>query len=727
MTQINKRRRFLFRLIIINVALLIASFFWYARQENRIQLAVAKSGQNFYSYSLPGAALDRVWVRNIALTNVALNQLLAETDYTFVEAVRLTTGEARAWADLGCGADDCALATFYNFDAGGTIEAVVNLETAVTVAFWQNPLARPAGSSLIAAKVLDIAAADAEVQALLGDIRAEEQVMVPMSGWLVDDACRDQWCVDLTYHDPAGSGRIVHVFVNVEQERVARIFYTRGRANQPTSAIPPMQRYAYTDDCKEQDGWSVCWEMTAHDGILFRDATYNGNLVFASAKISQVEAWYPSWPGGYRDEIGFNASVPPFGGTQITDLADGFEVRQLFTEFTHWPNCICCYRYEQVMQFFADGSFSPQFVSHGPGCDDLSIYRPFWRIDMDIDGPEGDHVAVWQDGEWREAETEFELYPVVDDVAPDGTKLGTFDGDTLYTWQMARTDPLGLDEARLFVLQKKEEEGDGPIATGPGDTFQPPRQWLDGEPISGQNIVVWFVPLLKTKKSNPLWCMPDPEPGINQCTAVLRIAPATELRQPTVTEIEEARATPKATVTATAVPTPAPTATPRPVQGDDAADIILNSGCGACHTIGALGEARKVGPDLTHIADTAGERVPGLSAAEYIRQSILEPNAFIAPACPNGPCLENIMPRDYRQRLSDEQIDLIVDFLLTKVATAVAPTAIGANTSASTPKAQPAAKTTPILPQTTNTPLVAIQILLVTLVLLLTLFRLTKE
>lgn len=729
---LNRRQRILLRLILINVALLSATLFWYGQQGKNIQLAIAKSGQNFYSYTLPGVALDRAWVQNVALTDVALNQLLAETKATFIEAVRLTAGESRTWADMGCGADNCALATFYNLDAGGTIEAVVNLETAVTVAFWQNRLARPGGSSLIAAKVLDIAAANAEVQALLGDIRQQEQVMVPMSGWLFDDACRDQWCVDLTFHDPAGSGRIVHVFVNVEQEQVARVFYTRGRANQPTAAIPPMQRYAFTNGCNEQYGWNVCWEMTAHDGILFRDASYNEQLVFASAKISQVEAWYPSWPGGYRDEIGFNASVPPFGDTQVNDLGAGFEVRQLFTEFTHWPNCICCYRYEQIMQFNADGSFIARFESHGPGCDDLSVYRPFWRIDVGGSSADGGRAVVWQDGVWREADIEFELFPFVDDVAPDGTKLATFDGDSLYTWQMTRTDPLGLDEARLFVLQKKAEEGDGPIPTGPGDTFQPPRQWLDEEPLPGQDIVVWFVPLLKTRKSDPLWCMPDPEPGLNQCMAILRVAPAAELRQPTLAEIETARATPVATPTAVPTPvlTPEATPTPRPVEGDDVADLILNAGCGSCHTIGALGEARKVGPDLTYMADVAAGRVPGLSAADYVRQAILEPNAYIVSDCPNGPCLANIMPRDYGQRLTGEQIDLIVDYLLTTVATAAAPATaapIGATTSLSTPKAQPAAKTTPLSPTADNMPAIAIQILLVTLVLLLTLFRLAGK
>ncbi len=723
----TKRRRLLGRLIILNVVLLILSFFWYGRQSRQIQVAVAKSGQSFYAYTLPQTAVNPTWARNVLLANPALHDAISAKSLEFVNAVPLTDAEARAWADLGCGPANCIQATLYNHAEGGTVEAIIQRETAVVLATWSDPYARPAGTPLIARRALDIAAADPQVQALLGNIKNQEQVMVPMSGWLTDDACRDQWCVDLTYADPAGSGRIVHLFVNMEENELARIFYTRGRPDQPAAAIPPMQRFAFSDGCHEQYGWNVCWAMTAHDGILFSDATFDGRLIFSNVKIPQVEAWYPSWPGGYRDEIGFSASVPPFGNTQVNDLGNGFEVRQLFTEFTHWPNCVCCYRYEQIMRFFGDGRFEPRFVSHGPGCDDLSIYRPFWRIDMDLNGPEGDTAWLWHEGEWQEAATEFEIFPVVDDVAPDGTRLALQDDDLLYTWEMARTDPLGLDEARLFVLQKKDGEGTGPVATGPGDTFQPPRQWLDDEPLPNQDLVVWFMPLLKTRKTEPLWCMPDPEPGINQCEGILRIAPAAELRVPTIEEIELAQQTPEPTPTPSITPTPAPTPTPRPVQGDDAADLVLNAGCGACHMIGSLGEAHKVGPDLTNIREVAGERVPGLSAVEYVRQSIVDPNAFIVAECPNGPCLANIMPRDYGERLTDEQIEAIVNYLLNEVEPVPTRQSIGAaNAGLATPKAQPAAKTA--VPQTPETaPTIAIQLLLVTLVLLLTLFRLAKN
>ena len=721
----SQRQRFIGRLIFINALLLLGCFFWLTQQQNNIQLAVAKGGHTFYAYTLPETAVDATWVRNVVLTE--LSTQLDGKEIDFVNAVPLPATDGLRWAEDGCADGRCIQATLYNYTDGGSVEIIINLDNAEVVAHWSDEYARPGGSTIITPKVLNIAAANAEVRQLLGDVHNLEQAMVPMSAWLVDDDCRDEWCVDLTFHDPAGSGRIIHVFVNMEQEKVARIFYTRGRKDIEANAIPPIQRYAYTDGCQEQYGWEVCWEMTANDGVNFYDAAYKGDPIFSSAKMPQVEAWYPSWPGGYRDEIGFRSSVPPFGDTDITDLGDGFEVKQLFTEFTHWPNCVCCYRYEQIIRFYEDGSFEPRFVSHGPGCDDLSIYRGFWRIDMALENENRNNVWVWEKDSWVQAEEEFELYPFTDDVAPDGTKLGIAGDELLYTWQMEATDPLGLDEARVFVLQGKEGEGDGPTQPGPGDTFIPPRQWLDGDSLQDENIVIWFVSLLKSKKVEPYWCMPDPEPGINQCEAILRIVPVEELYQPTEEELLILQATPTPSptplpgVTPTLTPTPQPTATPRTIQGDNVEDLLLNSGCGSCHSVGFLGEPRKVGPDLSNIGLIASERVPGQSAEEYLREAIVDPDAYIVSDCPNGPCLANVMPPNYGQQFTDEQIEDIVAYLMAQDGTAV-PTHQPVPAS----KALPAAKTT-ARTSINNAPLITAQILLVTLVFLLTLFRLLKD
>lgn len=111
-------------------------------------------------------------------------------------------------------------------------------------------------------------------------------------------------------------------------------------------------------------------------------------------------------------------------------------------------------------------------------------------------------------------------------------------------------------------------------------------------------------------------------------------------------------------------PTPTPAALPPDASPIEIGQFVYTAqGCAGCH--GEPGGNGVVGPAITGIASRAGGTVPGLSAEEYIRQSILEPNAFIVPQCPTGPCLPNLMPQDYGQKLSPAELDGLVEFLLT--------------------------------------------------------------
>jgi mono/diheme cytochrome c family protein len=94
-------------------------------------------------------------------------------------------------------------------------------------------------------------------------------------------------------------------------------------------------------------------------------------------------------------------------------------------------------------------------------------------------------------------------------------------------------------------------------------------------------------------------------------------------------------------------------------------EIMAAMGCGACHTIaGVEGMAGKVGPELTHIGTIGATRKPGMSAQDYIRESIVDPNAFIAPECPTGPCVTpSDMPPIFGDRLTAKQLETLVDFL----------------------------------------------------------------
>ncbi len=79
--------------------------------------------------------------------------------------------------------------------------------------------------------------------------------------------------------------------------------------------------------------------------------------------------------------------------------------------------------------------------------------------------------------------------------------------------------------------------------------------------------------------------------------------------------------------------------------------------CDVCHSV-RPGDGG-VGPSLAGVADRAATRVPGLDADEYLRQSILDPDAYVVDGYRAGQMLDV-----YEQRLSPEQIDALVAYLL---------------------------------------------------------------
>ena len=81
--------------------------------------------------------------------------------------------------------------------------------------------------------------------------------------------------------------------------------------------------------------------------------------------------------------------------------------------------------------------------------------------------------------------------------------------------------------------------------------------------------------------------------------------------------------------------------------------------CSTCHHTVQSQSGFSVGPTLAGIAERARTRVAGMTAAEYVRQSILEPHRHVAPG------YRNMMYPDYRQSLSDQDVWDLVAYLLT--------------------------------------------------------------
>ena len=84
--------------------------------------------------------------------------------------------------------------------------------------------------------------------------------------------------------------------------------------------------------------------------------------------------------------------------------------------------------------------------------------------------------------------------------------------------------------------------------------------------------------------------------------------------------------------------------------------VFTSNGCASCHTFAPAGATGKTGPDLDKLpaeAKGAGKPLP-----DFIRKSIVDPNAYVAPGYP-----KNIMPSTFAQ-LPKSQLDALVQYLL---------------------------------------------------------------
>ncbi len=101
----------------------------------------------------------------------------------------------------------------------------------------------------------------------------------------------------------------------------------------------------------------------------------------------------------------------------------------------------------------------------------------------------------------------------------------------------------------------------------------------------------------------------------------------------------------------------------RPSGGGQAAGAALGrrvfaaSGCGSCHTLRAAGATGTVGPDLDKLQAEA--KRAGQPLESFVRESIVNPGAYVEPKYPNG-----VMPTTFGQSIPKAQLDALVQFLV---------------------------------------------------------------
>lgn len=119
---------------------------------------------------------------------------------------------------------------------------------------------------------------------------------------------------------------------------------------------------------------------------------------------------------------------------------------------------------------------------------------------------------------------------------------------------------------------------------------------------------------------------------------------------------------------------PKPTAVPLTAEQEKGKGLIASKGCNACHAIKGVANGL-VGPGLNKIyteaatiitqADYKGSQGKATTPEEYIHESIVAPNAYVYPKCPQGACVPNIMPQTFKDTLTADELSALVAYLST--------------------------------------------------------------
>jgi len=80
--------------------------------------------------------------------------------------------------------------------------------------------------------------------------------------------------------------------------------------------------------------------------------------------------------------------------------------------------------------------------------------------------------------------------------------------------------------------------------------------------------------------------------------------------------------------------------------------VFAANGCAACHTLADAGATGTIGPDLDKFLAT---RDPA-----FIKQSIVNPGAFVEKGFPNG-----VMPKNFAQQIKPADLNALVQYLST--------------------------------------------------------------
>jgi hypothetical protein len=448
-----------------------------------------------------------------------------------------------------CNQHDCYQAEKYNFVTNATTRAIVDIDDDIVLAVNHYPNMQADISLRLTRIAQQIALNAPEVKQQLDYTPAKKDMsMANVRAALKESPCENSahLCVAPTFADHQKQQALWAIVDLTELKLAAAKWTGLGKTTTPACISERslqnraiMENYCQKNTVLEKHGWKFVYRLTGSDGLEIRDAFFQGNSVFRSAKTVDWHVSYQQRKGvvldttqetymagrrveydkddddnyffGYNDAMGcpmFSTSVVlPFNAPQIRELYDskkheiGFYISQDFRN-PKWPMA-CNYRYENRFEFYDDGSFRVVGINLGRGCGDNAVYRPLMRIDMAVAEQEV-FYQYKQDQwtQWTQEQQGFQKYASNYHQDKYLYKITSKNNDSKgYYIEPNRgqfNDASRGDNATVFATLFKPEEGDQDLLTlgsccnlkqeGVERYLSPP------ENIDGANIIIWYVP-----------------------------------------------------------------------------------------------------------------------------------------------------------------------------------------------------------------------------------------
>ena len=254
-------------------------------------------------------------------------------------------------------------------------------------------------------------------------------------------------------------------------------------------------------------GWDFDWEVKDGAGLAIRNVQFQNHSYIYKASLPVIRVHYetvgnpPTTCGPYADRIDWPNLQP------IPWCNNGKLCQQSFTANGHnWLKvailgAIGSYRLYQVWFFSDDGWIHAQLYSKGLQCQIDHQHHPYWRFDLDVDGPANDQVFVFDNGGpdsgwgagWSKHKTELNEAR----NPPGDRKWFVRDGSTARgVWvipsvdETAPSDSFSNKDAASRLYRGSEDAG---WQFGPSGHLG----FNDGENIEEKDVVFWYVAHLR--------------------------------------------------------------------------------------------------------------------------------------------------------------------------------------------------------------------------------------